>query len=535
MNTTERMTPAADDRPDTGDVLGSAFTGTFREAQAGDEQAFTRLWRDANPLMVRYLRVIDADDPYDAACEGWITAVRGLAGFSGDESAWRVWLLACARQRAEQGTERQRWATVTPIDRRAFSVASAASSAASAASAATAATMASRSRTEDDELDIDALLDSTPDIDPEHRGLGDTVTALRALPLGQGEILVLRLAGRLPVHLVSDIVGSDAETVRRSETRALERLGADAELIAWSLDAPATPAELADERVALGAFRSIPRPPSWSVPRTRVVTVGNAPSRRGDGRHHRGIANAAGRSRTALLGIAAVSASIMSLGGLSAAAYVGALPSGIQQVMSDAIGAPAPPSTTSSVKKAPGSPTASGRASEGDAGVGPKAGSSSDAGQCRAWSSDRAKGLSRDRSVAFRNLAAAAGGEGKVDSYCATVSGNPAVQPTAQVPKPTKSVGKPTKTPATTPTKTGSTPKGTGSPTRTPSSSTVTKAPAAPAPQATRTKAPSIKSTRTKAPGGGTTKTKAPTVDEGTATTTTAPDPTSTTDVTPVG
>ena len=57
----ERLTPGACKGTDTGTVLGSAFTRTLREAQAGDEQAFTRLWRDANPAMVRYLRVIGAD------------------------------------------------------------------------------------------------------------------------------------------------------------------------------------------------------------------------------------------------------------------------------------------------------------------------------------------------------------------------------------------------------------------------------------------------------------------------------------------
>jgi DNA-directed RNA polymerase specialized sigma24 family protein len=475
-------------------VLGSAFTGTLREAQAGDEQAFTRLWRDANPLVIRYLRVVGADDPYDAACEGWITAIRGLIGFTGDESAWRVWILACARLRAEQGTGQGSWATVTPIDRRAFSQATTASSAATAATAATAAAAATmaRRRSDADEFDIDALLAASPDTDPAHRGLGDTITALRALPLGQGEILVLRLGGALPVRAVSDVVGSDAESVRRSEARALERLGADAELLTWSLDAPATPAELADERVALGAFRSIPRPPAWSVPRTRVVTVGNAPARRGAKRPH-GIANAAGRSRTALLGIATISASVMSLGGLSAAAYVGALPTGVQRLMHETIGAPAPGASRSGAPKpkAPGSP-ASSRPSNGIGRILP-------------------------------------GG------------GVAPVQPTAEVTAPGKGKGKGgTKTGSPSPTSTssvtGSVPHGTGSPTRAPSTgSTATSGvPSSHTPNShsTKTKAPTTKAPRTKAPGSHPTKGPATGSGDSTVSSTTGPSPTSTTDVT---
>ena len=54
-------------RRDTGFVLGTDFARTLRAAQAGEEDAFARLWRDANPAMIRYLRVVGHDDPYDEA------------------------------------------------------------------------------------------------------------------------------------------------------------------------------------------------------------------------------------------------------------------------------------------------------------------------------------------------------------------------------------------------------------------------------------------------------------------------------------
>ena len=67
-------------------MLGPEFTRTLRSAQSGNADAFGMLWRDLNPLLVRYLRVVGHDDPYDAACEVWVNVIRGLHGFRGDES-----------------------------------------------------------------------------------------------------------------------------------------------------------------------------------------------------------------------------------------------------------------------------------------------------------------------------------------------------------------------------------------------------------------------------------------------------------------
>jgi len=484
-------------------VLGTAFTRTLRDAQAGDEAAFARLWSDANPLMVRYLRVIGVDDPYDAACEGWITVVRGLPGFTGDELAWRVWILACTRMRAEESSLRHGWASVTALP--GVLVPGAVPGA----------------PTVDD---LEDLLDAEP-ADPAHRGLGDTIAALRALPLGQGEILMLRLGGGLTVQSVADVVGAEVATVQRSEARALERLGAEAELLAWSLAAPPTAAELADQRVATAAFRSIPRPPAWSVPRTRVVALGSALSSSSRStRSGRGIANAAGRSRTALLGIALLSGSAMSLGGLGAAAYVGALPDPVQEVMHDTIGAPAPSPHGAGKATTGGRPSASrtGRAPSGS----PTAAANPAVGLCRAWAADKSGGTPRQSSVAFRNLAAAAGGADSVDGYCVTVlatapadpaagpTARPTARPTAKAPTTTHPGGRPTTggsptttlpTPATTSTTAGTT---TGVPS--PSTTTGTTTTMAPNPNSPTAKTSGPKTTKSSPPKTSPSKTSPP-------------------------
>lgn len=472
---------------DTGGVLGTDFAQTMRAAQAGEEDAFVRLWRDANPAMIRYLRVVGHDDPYDEACEGWMTVVRGLPGFSGDETDWRVWVLACARQRAEESTLRRSWGSVTGFEELQVEG--------------------------DGDIDLDEILETPDVVDPARRGLTDTLTALRALPLGQGEIVVLRLGAELPPGAVANLAGVDEDSVERAEARGLERLGADAELVSWSLAAPPSRAELADERIAVGAFNTVLA--RTRAERVKIIALGPGSARadarrvssgvvvsgpgststsatrrssrsasrsdsKGASRSERGRssadsrdsrrpgargAKAAGRSRTAALAVSALSLSVVSLGGLGAAAYVGVLPAPVQQAMHDAVGAPAP------TKGGAGSSAGRTPVTSPTAAVGPSATSSAAAGLCRAWSADKAKGTASERSVAFRNLATAAGGAGKVQAYCATAlaqkpsRGAPTSSVTGTPPGKGKGTGtgtgKPTTKPGSTPRATGHTAKGT--------------------------------------------------------------------------
>ena len=108
--------------------------------------------------------------------------------------------------------------------------------------------------------------------------------------------------------------------------------------------------------------------------------------------------------------------------------------------MHDLLGAPAP-------TRGPDGDTGTGTRPDGTP-VGPPATSSAARGLCQAWASDKSKGVARDKSVAFANLASAAGGAANVDGYCTTA--------TTAAPLPTKTANphvptaKPTKTPPTT-------------------------------------------------------------------------------------
>ncbi|MCL2586046.1 MAG: RNA polymerase sigma factor, partial [Streptosporangiales bacterium] len=80
-------------------VVGEEFADVLASAQSGSDEAFAILWRDANPALLRYLRVIAPQHAEDIAAEAWVQVVRGLPKFRGDESAWRAWLFTNARRR----------------------------------------------------------------------------------------------------------------------------------------------------------------------------------------------------------------------------------------------------------------------------------------------------------------------------------------------------------------------------------------------------------------------------------------------------
>lgn len=155
--------------------------------------------------------------------------------------------------------------------------------------------------------------------------------------------------------------------------------------------------ELSGEAEALAAFRK-----RLGAPR---------PAHRARRRH-------ASRSRfLSARAAAAVTVAALGLGGLATAAYAGALPAPFQAFAHTTFGAPVAPATTA----APAALATRGVTPLTDrtpSPVGPSAsGRTAAFGLCNAWK----HGHGKKKGVAFRNLAAAAGGPGKVAAYCAAV------------------------------------------------------------------------------------------------------------------
>src|SRR5258708_17715364 len=68
---------------DTGPVIGAEFAAVLARAQGRDEEAFTRLFRDVQPALLRYLRVTAPQAAEEVAAQTWPDVVAGLAGFHG--------------------------------------------------------------------------------------------------------------------------------------------------------------------------------------------------------------------------------------------------------------------------------------------------------------------------------------------------------------------------------------------------------------------------------------------------------------------
>lgn len=109
---------------------------------------------------------------------------------------------------------------------------------------------------------------------------------------------------------------------------------------------------------------------------------------------------------------AAGTAAVLGFGGIAAAAYADALPAAAQTIAHDAIGAPRPATGHQD------SPAA------GHSGLpaGPNASGHPRFGLCTAYSHAQEHGSAAEKSVAFRNLASAAGGAANVPGYCAGVA-----------------------------------------------------------------------------------------------------------------
>jgi RNA polymerase sigma-70 factor (ECF subfamily) len=91
---------ALDSRAGTPQRGDEALSRDLERARAGDEAAFTRVFRAVQPGLLRYLTALVGNDAEDVASEAWAQACRGLPNFRGDIDGFRGWLATIARRRA---------------------------------------------------------------------------------------------------------------------------------------------------------------------------------------------------------------------------------------------------------------------------------------------------------------------------------------------------------------------------------------------------------------------------------------------------
>jgi RNA polymerase sigma-70 factor (ECF subfamily) len=173
-------------------VIGREFECVLAAAQEGSEAAFSRLWRDCNPALLRYLRVIAPEAAEDVAAETWLGVVRGFAAFHGDEQGWRAWLFTTARRRALDETRR-------------------------------------RSRRAEQGLEEAVpgripLSPDTADLAIEHIDTRSAVALVARLPPHQAEVILLRVVAGLDTETVARLVGRSPGAVRVAAHRGLRRM-----------------------------------------------------------------------------------------------------------------------------------------------------------------------------------------------------------------------------------------------------------------------------------------------------------------------
>jgi RNA polymerase sigma-70 factor, ECF subfamily len=173
-------------------VVGEDFADVLAAAQAGDEGAFSVLWRDANPALLRYLRVVSPEYSEDVAAETWVQVLRGLRNFTGDEPAWRAWLFTTARRRLlDQVRHRSRHPS-EPLD------------------------------------DINALeaphAPGAEQIAMDNLATEEAIALVSRLPGQQAEVIMLRVVAGLETDVVAEMLGRSPGAVRVAAHRGLKRL-----------------------------------------------------------------------------------------------------------------------------------------------------------------------------------------------------------------------------------------------------------------------------------------------------------------------
>jgi RNA polymerase sigma-70 factor (ECF subfamily) len=161
-------------------------------ARRGDEDAYRLLYRDVQPGLVRYLRVLVGQEADDVASETWLQIARDFSSFSGGFEDFRAWATTIARHRAMDHVRRLR-------------------------------------RRPEQDLGVDQVLGLPALDDPAEAALDGVSTEaalalIAELPRDQAEAVLLRVVMGLDARAAGRVLGKRAGAVRTAAYRGLRTL-----------------------------------------------------------------------------------------------------------------------------------------------------------------------------------------------------------------------------------------------------------------------------------------------------------------------
>jgi RNA polymerase sigma-70 factor (ECF subfamily) len=168
------------------------FEDRLAAAKAGDERAFVELFRSVQPALLRFLRTLGGALAEDVAGDTWVSVVRGLDRFSGDEAGWRAWVFTIARSRLRDA---QRRASRGPQVVDAFD------------------TLEYRPDGIDVAVHVEEIFSTEA-----------ALSLIRRLPTDQAEAVLLRHVAGLDVARTAKVLGKRPGAVRVAAHRGLKRL-----------------------------------------------------------------------------------------------------------------------------------------------------------------------------------------------------------------------------------------------------------------------------------------------------------------------
>lgn len=176
-------------------MIGESFPAVLADAQAGDHAALTTIYRDTAPLVLGFARARGAVDPEDVTSEVFVSVVRSIGRFRGDEAHFRSWLLAIAHHRIVDSIRRRGRRPEEPVPT--------------------------------DELGqrVVVLTDGESEAMQRLRTRG-VLEAIDQLTEDQRAVLLLRALADLPVRQIAEVVGKPESAVKallRRATASLDR------------------------------------------------------------------------------------------------------------------------------------------------------------------------------------------------------------------------------------------------------------------------------------------------------------------------